>query len=251
MIGKTRIEGNDDEAGATRRDDGSVLREASTREMTPDREPRGRPRPLKGTPLKINISYSQKANRSNGVQPWASASIEREFPEELFAKPSLLFAEMRQTYAIAEAAVAEQLENVGLDDEGGPGDVRGGDPVRDRMRQAPPVSTRSFAAAPSSSPLPSPAASASAPSASPSPSPSPSNQNGSKDGPPTTARELAGWAKRRGLIKWFTELGRKQDPPLPGLLFEWSNEWAVWAYQAWLASQSAATAAPTNGNDRN
>jgi hypothetical protein len=194
---------------------------------------------LKGTALKINISYSQKANRSNGVQPWASASIEREFPEELFAKPSLLFAEMRQTYAIAEAAVAEQLENAASDDgnEPGPGDVRPGDPVRDRMRQAPPASARSFAPAPSSSPAPATSA-----------SPSPSNQNGSKDGPPTTARELAGWAKRHGLIKWFSELGRKQDPPLPGLLSEWSNEWAIWAYQAWLASQPAA---PTNGNDRN
>jgi hypothetical protein len=188
--------------------------------------------------LKINISYSQKANRSNGVQPWASASIEREFPEELFAKPSLLFAEMRQTYAIAEAAVAEQLENAALEEEPEPGDVRSGDPVRDRVRQAPPASARSFAPAPSLSP---------SPSASPS-SPSPSNQNGSKDGPPTTARELAGWAKRHGLIKWFSELGRKQDPPLPGLLSEWSNEWAIWAYQAWLASQPAA---PTDGNDRN
>jgi hypothetical protein len=205
--------------------------------------------------LKINISYSQKANRSNGVQPWASASIEREFPEELFAKPSLLFAEMRQTYAIAEAAVAEQLENAAPDEGPGPGDVRPGDPVRDRMRQAPPASARSFAPSPSPSsspspaPSPVPAPSASAPSASaPSASPSPSNQNGPKDGPPTTARELAGWAKRHGLIKWFSELGRKQDPPLPGLLSEWSNEWAIWAYQAWLASQPAA---PTDGNDRN
>jgi hypothetical protein len=179
--------------------------------------------------VKINISYSQKANRSNGVQPWAAASIEREFPEELFAKPSLLFAEMRQTYAIAEAAVAEQLENAALDEEPEPGDVRSGDPVRDRVRQAPPASARSFAPAPSSSP-------------------SPSNQIGSKDGPPTTARELAGWAKRHGLIKWFSELGRKQDPPFPGLLSEWSNEWAIWAYQTWLASQSAV---PTKGNDRN
>jgi hypothetical protein len=191
--------------------------------------------------LKINISYSQKANRSNGVQPWASASIEREFPEELFAKPSLLFAEMRQTYAIAEAAVAEQLENAAADEGPGPGDVRSGDPVRDRMRQAPPASARSFAPAPSSSPSP-------APVPAPSASASPSNQNGPKDGPPTTARELAGWAKRHGLIKWFSELGRKQDPPLPGLLSEWSNEWAIWAYQAWLASQPAA---PTDGNDRN
>jgi hypothetical protein len=196
--------------------------------------------------LKINISYSQKANRSSGVQPWASASIEREFPEELFAKPSLLFAEMRQTYAIAEAAVAEQLETAALDDEPGPGEVRSGDPVRDRMRQAPPASARPFAPSPSSSPSPSPspAPSPSAPSA----SPSLSNQNGPKDGPPTTARELAGWAKRHGLIKWFSELGRKQDPPLPGLLSEWSNEWAIWAYQTWLASQPAV---PANGNDRN
>jgi hypothetical protein len=194
--------------------------------------------------LKINISYSQKANRSNGVQPWASASIEREFPEELFAKPSLLFAEMRQTYAIAEAAVAEQLENSALDDEPELGDVRSGDPVRDRMRQAPPASARPFAPAPSASPLPAASASASAPSG----SASPSNQNGSKDGPPTTARELAGWAKRHGLIKWFSELGRKQDPPLTGLISEWSNEWAIWAYQTWLASQPAA---PTNGPDRN
>ena len=188
--------------------------------------------------MKINISYSQKANRSNGVQPWAAASIEREFPEELFAKPSLLFAEMRQTYAIAEAAVAEQLENAAPDEGPGPGEARSGDPVRDRVRQAPPASARSFAPAPSSSPSPS----------APPSSSSPSNQNGSKDGPPTTARELAGWAKRHGLIKWFSELGRKQDPPLPGLLSEWSNEWAIWAYQAWLASQ---TAVPTNGPDRN
>jgi hypothetical protein len=196
--------------------------------------------------LKINISYSQKANRSSGVQPWASASIEREFPDELFAKPSLLFAEMRQTYAIAEAAVAEQLENAAPDDGPAPGEVRSGDPVRDRMRQAPPASARSFAPTPS----PTPASSPSAPSSSPSPSPasSPSNQNGSKEGPPTTARELAGWAKRHGLIKWFSELGRKQDPPLPGLLSEWSNEWAIWAYQTWLASQPAA---PANGKDRN
>jgi len=182
--------------------------------------------------LKINISYSQKAHRLNGVQPWASASIEREFPEELFAKPSLLFAEMRQTYAVAEAAVAEQLENAAADEGPGPGEVRSGDPVRDRLRPAPPASARSLAPASSSSPS----------------SPSPSNPNGSKDGPPTTARELAGWAKRHGLIKWFSELGRNQDPPLPGLLFEWSNEWAIWAYQTWLASQ---TAVPANGPDRN
>ena len=108
--------------------------------------------------MKINISYSQKANRSNGVQPWAAASIEREFPEELFAKPSLLFAEMRQTYAIAEAAVAEQLENAAPDEGPGPGDVRSGEPVRDRMRQAPPASARSIAPAPSSSSSPSPSA---------------------------------------------------------------------------------------------
>ena len=39
-----------------------------------------------------------------------------------------------------------------------------------------------------------------------------------------------------GLIKWFSDLGRKQTPPLSGLLSEWSDDWAVWAYQQYLVA---------------
>jgi hypothetical protein len=82
-----------------------------------------------------------------------------------------------------------------------------------------------------------------APAASPSP-PASRNASGSgsgqsKEGPPTSARELGGWAKRHGVTKWFSEFGRAQKPPLPGMLIEWSDDWAVFAYQQWLTSQAA------------
>jgi hypothetical protein len=57
-----------------------------------------------------------------------------------------------------------------------------------------------------------------------------------KDGPPTSAKQLGGWAKKTNALPWFEDFGRKQDPPLPRLLSEWSDDWAVFAYQQYLAA---------------
>ena len=61
-----------------------------------------------------------------------------------------------------------------------------------------------------------------------------------KDPRPTPANSAD--SRSRGLTKWFSDLGRQHDRS--GLIYEWDDTFAKWAYDQWL---SQASAAPTNG----
>jgi hypothetical protein len=48
---------------------------------------------------------------------------------------------------------------------------------------------------------------------------------------PKTGKQLYAFAKDNGCVPWFNALGKKQAVPLPKLLSEWTDEWAVWAHE--------------------
>jgi hypothetical protein len=74
-------------------------------------------------------------------------------------------------------------------------------------------------------------------------------KGGKAFGPPTTGKQLGGFAKTRGVTRWFIALGARQDPPLPSMISEWPDAWAVWAWDTWQATQPKPTAA--NGVGQN
>jgi hypothetical protein len=55
---------------------------------------------------------------------------------------------------------------------------------------------------------------------------------------------VGGWAKRRGVVKWFSDLGKGNKRS--GLISEWDDQFAVWAYEQWLAQD--AQRAPSRNN---
>ena len=177
-----------------------------------------------------------KDGRSDYGSNGASFTVELDVTDEMVDNPQYLLERGRAAYALAEAMVAEQL-------------VRSTPrPKIAPMTQAELDAPEAVNPAVARATQPPPSLPLDPRHAAPAPLPAPPPNNGrTKEGPPENARQLAGWAKKHGLIKWFSDLGRRQNPPLSGLLSEWSDEWAVWAYQTWLASQPA-PALPSNGN---
>ena len=186
--------------------------------------------------MKTTLSFSDGL-AVNGRKPWASCSIELELDDVLLNAPGLLHERIRQTYAMCETAVLEQLERNTPEpvDEG-----RHGSPVVDRMNQAPPPAARPA--------LPAPA------------TPPPNGHSArnyyanrrdagrSNEGPPTTGKALYGWARDNDCVAWFTKFGKAQVPPLPHLVSDFPDDWAAYAYENYLAAVAAAPAAPsTNG----
>ena len=162
-----------------------------------------------------------KDGRSDFGSNGASFTVELEVTPEMLDNPQYLLERGRSAYSLAEAMVAEQLVRSTPRPKIAPMtqvEVDAPAPVQARVNQPPP-----------------------APAALPSP---PANGNGNgrqKEGPPANARELGGWAKARGLTKWFSDLGRANNRR--GLINEWDDAFAAWAHEQWLATQ-AAPAAP-------
>jgi hypothetical protein len=168
--------------------------------------------------------------RSNFGSNGASFTVELDITEEMVENPQYLLERGRAAYALAEAMVAEQL-------------------VRSTPRPKIAPMTQAELDAPE---VPAPIASRmTAPPPAPSTPPPPAhngNGNGQSgdDRPPTSARSLGGWAKRRGLTKWFSDLGRANHRD--GLINGWDDTFAVWAYNQWLSQQSAPAMPSPNGH---
>jgi hypothetical protein len=163
--------------------------------------------------ITISVCYS---NRSG--QEFASCTLGGvELGAELLDQPAVLAAAIQRAYDRCREAVATQLQTQAVADK--PPAVN---PVQAPAPAAIPALPRSGASTPSAPPA--------------------ASRNGqSNDGPPTTARQLGGWAKARGLTQWFSGLGRANNRR--GLINEWDDAFALWAYEQWLATQ-AAPAAP-------
>lgn len=159
---------------------------------------------------------------SNG----ATFTVELDVTAEMIDNPQMLLERGRSAYALAEAMVAEQLvrstprpkiQPMTQDEL----DALEVNPVVARMNAAPPLPLDRQHAGP-------PAAA--------------SNGRTVKEGPPSSAKELGGWSKKHGLTQWFSALGRQHKRS--GLIYEWDDTFAVWAYEQWLAQQAAPA---TNG----
>jgi hypothetical protein len=177
------------------------------------------------------LATTGKDGRSDYGSNGASFTVELDITPEMIENPQYLLERGRSAYALAEAMVAEQL-------------VRSTprpkiQPMTQAEVDAPEVNP---AVARMSQPPPSP------PAASP-PPPIASNGQSGDDRPPTSAKSLGGWSKKHGLTKWFSDLGRANKRN--GLISEWDDAFAKWAYAHWLSQQSVPTtpAVPsTNGN---
>ena len=170
--------------------------------------------------ITISVCYSNRAG-----QEFASCTLGGvELGAELLDQPAVLALAIQRAYDRCREAVDTQL---------------GSQTVADAPAAVNPVQARDPSGA--RQPPPAPAALPSPPSP---PSPvAPSNGNGrQKEGPPANARELGGWAKARGLTKFFSDLGRANNRR--GLINEWDDAFASWAYEQYLATP-AAPAVPT------
>ena len=155
--------------------------------------------------IKLSVCVSRKS--TDGT--FASCGLsEIEIDPSLLGDAEGLAAEIRGAYRVVTAAVDRQL----------------GEP---RAAALPPAPAVGNVATP------------------PAPAPAPPIANGTDDRPPTSARSLGGWAKRRGVVKWFSDLGKANKRS--GLISEWDDQFAVWAYQQWL-TQDEAQRAPSRNN---
>ena len=186
--------------------------------------------------MKLTIGVNRKDGRPNFSSEGATCSLELELDQALLDSPGLLHERIRATFATCEAAVLEQLDSAPDGDEGCHGDPL---PPAIAARMTPPPAARPALPAPSTPPPVVPANNGSAKRYY-----DDRRSARSSDGPPATGKVLYGWARDNNCLAWFTKFGKLQNPPLPHLVSDFPDDWAVYAYDQY---QAACSAAPTNG----
>lgn len=162
--------------------------------------------------IKFSVCYSNKA----GMEFASCGLSDIELDHSMLDNPTALRDKIATIYELCEQMVNAQLGTAAAPP------APAINPAIARINQAPP--------APASSPSTPPVVNAPA----------------TADRPPTSARSLGGWAKKHGHTKWFSDLGRANHRQ--GLIYEWDDAFAIWAYEQWLATQSAPAVPSTNGN---
>ncbi len=184
----------------------------------------------------ITVSFSDKIT-VRGRQPWASVTITRTIDDEMCEHPLVVAEFVRSLQDKVESAVLAHLERQL--------------PEADESDVPAPIAARMTAPPAARPALPAPV--------SPSPNSGASRRYydnrresaRSNDGPPTSGKTLFGWAKDHDCVAWFTALSKAQKPPLPRLLSDVSDEWAVWLFAQYEAACAATPPPPsTNGNGR-
>lgn len=167
---------------------------------------------------KISVTVCRKDGRPNYGSEGASCTIERDIDDDMLERPALTAQFIESMYMIAEASVAGKLASSTPRPKIQPmtqAEVDTPDPRYPAPRPAAPP-----ASIPPSTPSTPP----------PVGQPPPGKRTFyGNDGAPKSGKGLFGWAKDRGAVAWFEDLGRRQVPPLPKMLAEWSADWVTYA----------------------